>query len=387
MISKALRARPLTIAVDGRALNRAHVRGIGRYLLRVLQSDAAREIRWIVYADRPDLPIWIEKSDRISVRIFECRGDRFHAWEQIALPLRARLASADVLFCPAGQAPMWQPIPTAITLHDVIPWMTEDEGMQAGLYRDRVLPLAFHAAAAMMSPSSNSVRDIVNRWPALDSRISMVANGVDDAFFARPGLLPESLRAVGVRRPYVMYVGGEIARKRFDWAIDVWRDATQGAVPFVACGVNTHAQQGLRDALPPELRAHVHFVGYISDAELAAMYAHAALVLYPTIYEGFGLPAVEAQACGTPVLFSAVGSLSELAGPGACILPVDDKRAWVDACRALIHQRTDTAVRDERARSWAAQFTWASTAAQVVDVLQATARHVVEAPALHESVL
>ncbi len=378
----------MTVAVDGRALNRPHVRGIGRYLLRILRSDAAQEIRWIVFGDRPDLPIWIDESDGISVRAFECRGDRVHAWEQIALPLRARRAGADVLFCPAGEAPMWQPLPTVITLHDVIPWITRDEGSGPGLYRDRVLPRAFAAAAAMMSPSRSSVDAIVNRWPALSQKLTMVPNGVEELFLAAtPGALPASLHAAGVRQPYVMYVGGEIARKRFDWAIQVWRDATQGQVPLVACGINAHAQESLRSALPSDLRGSVHFVGYVSDADLAAMYVNAALVLYPTAYEGFGLPAVEAQACGTPVLFSAVTSLSELQGPGACILPANDKDAWVQACRLHIRQRTSRVVQDERARAWAAQFSWRSTAARVIAVLQAAARCGVAASQLHESVL
>lgn len=370
-------SRPLTIAVDGRSLNRPHVRGIGRYLRRVLKSEAARGIRWIVFGDRPDLPVWIKDSDAVSVRIFECRGYRFQAWEQIALPMKARLASADVLFCPAGSAPMWQPLPTVITLHDVMPWIMNEEGPGAGWYRDRVLPRAFRRSAAMMSPSRNSVCDIVARWPSLESKLSMVPNGVDEIFLSvRPGALPDSVVAAGVVRPYVLYVGGEIPRKRLDWALDVWREATQGAVHFVACGVNRHAQAGLRDSLPPELRSRVHFLDYVSDADMAAIYASAATVLYPTLYEGFGLPAVEAQACGTSILFSAVGSLAELAGPGAVVLPVDDRDAWVAACRRQLRQQAGGPITNESSRVWAAQFAWASTAARIVGVLNTAAGNI-----------
>jgi glycosyltransferase involved in cell wall biosynthesis len=237
-----------------------------------------------------------------------------------------------------------------------------------------------------MSPSPQSVRDIVSRWPSVASKIHTVPNGVDDAFVkARPGALPVSLRSSGVQQPYVMYVGGEIPRKRPDWALDVWREATQGAVHFVACGVNTHAQEGLRNSMPDALRARIHFTNYVSDADLAAIYVNAALVLYPTLYEGFGLPALEAQACGTPVLFSAVGSLTDLVGPGACLLPVDDKAAWVAACREQIQQRTGATVQNERARAWAAQFAWASTAARAIGILHAAAGDVADATALRES--
>jgi hypothetical protein len=94
--------QPVRVAVDGRSLNRAHVRGIGRYLLRILQASASHDecLHWTVYGDRPDLPVWIESSTHVDVKIFECRGDRFQAWEQFALPAKARSAGMDALFCP-----------------------------------------------------------------------------------------------------------------------------------------------------------------------------------------------------------------------------------------------------------------------------------------------
>ena len=77
----------------------------------------------------------------------------------------------------------------------------------------------------------------------------MIPLGVDESFAAaRPGPLPQSLVAAHVRSPYLLYVGGEIPRKRLDWALEVWREATACSVHFVACGVNAHAQEAIRDA-------------------------------------------------------------------------------------------------------------------------------------------
>jgi len=85
---------------------------------------------------------------------------------------------------------------------------------------------------------------------------------------------------------------------------------------------------------------------------------HAAAVLYPTIYEGFGLPVIEAQAVGTPVLFSDVGSLTELKGPGAVVLPVDDLPAWVRAVSDILQSRQGLQEPDRIARAWARQYSW-----------------------------
>jgi alpha-1,3-rhamnosyl/mannosyltransferase len=88
------------------------------------------------------------------------------------------------------------------------------------------------------------------------------------------------------------------------------------------------------------------------------LYMRAAAVLYPSLYEGFGLPAIESQAVGTPILFSDVGSLSELKGPGAQVLPVDDMRAWVTAVSAAVSARRAGRGQNEAARRWARQFSW-----------------------------
>jgi alpha-1,3-rhamnosyl/mannosyltransferase len=120
--------------------------------------------------------------------------------------------------------------------------------------------------------------------------------------------------------------------------------------------------------LPPDLKSRVHFAPFLSDAELRALYGAAVAVLYPTLYEGFGFPVVEAQAAGVPVVFSAVSSLSELIGPLALVAATDDLQGW---CRAL---HDSLSMGDRRlslaaeARSWAQRFSWQASLAAHLDV-------------------
>ena len=110
--------------------------------------------------------------------------------------------------------------------------------------------------------------------------------------------------------------------------------------------------------LPSELQARVHFANFLSDEELRALYRGSAAVLYPTLYEGFGFPAVEAQAAGVPAIFSALGSLRELIGPLAMVVPPHDIEAWLAAlaqARALGEARAEKA---RAARAWARKFSW-----------------------------
>ena len=100
----------------------------------------------------------------------------------------------------------------------------------------------------------------------------------------------------------------------------------------------------------------------------------ASAVLYPSLYEGFGMPAIEAQAVGTPVLFSDVGSLSELKGPGAVVLPVDDLAAWVRAVDDILQSNTTGRQPNTIARAWAQQYSWDAYCERTLDVYRQVSR-------------
>jgi glycosyltransferase involved in cell wall biosynthesis len=110
--------------------------------------------------------------------------------------------------------------------------------------------------------------------------------------------------------------------------------------------------------VPRQLQDRLFLAPFISEDDMPRLYMRAAAVLYPSLYEGFGLPVVEAQAVGTPVLFSDVGSLTELKGPGAVVLPVDDLPAWVRTVSNIVRSSARPAGPDRIARAWARQYSW-----------------------------
>jgi alpha-1,3-rhamnosyl/mannosyltransferase len=182
--------------------------------------------------------------------------------------------------------------------------------------------------------------------------------------------LPASLIAAGVRRPYLLYFGGEIPRKRLDWAIKVWQALGRSDVRLVLCGLAAPASATWRDALPAHLRDLVVPLPFVAENDVPSLYKHAEATLYPTLYEGFGFPALESQATGVPVLMSSVGSLKELSGPGAIVLPPDDFQAWVDACRRILYGDKPAAA---PSRQWARRFSWQRTLEQTLDVYRRAA--------------
>jgi alpha-1,3-rhamnosyl/mannosyltransferase len=363
----------LRVAVDARSLNCAHLRGMGRYVREVItRGSNLGRVRWLLLADRPDRPFHFPEGVGADRELFTCRGYRFHAWGELALPWHVSRRSVDVLYCPSTAAPWWQPVPTVVTIHDTLCWSPDDPDL--GPHARYVLPAAYRKCAAVITISQSSYRDIVAKWPGLEPKLHVIPHGVDDLYLnAAPSGLSDLLRGMGVRPPYLLYLGGELPRKRAEWAVEVLAALGDPRVGLVLCGLKPAAQERVRSGAPPEVRSRLVFPSFVPDGDMVRLYQNAVALLYPTLYEGFGFPALEAQAVGTPALFSAVGSLAELVGPGATVLPTHDRDAWVEACRKLVAERGDQPRPREAARDWARRFSWDVSAARHLEVFRSAA--------------
>lgn len=353
--------QPLRVAVDARCLNTEHLRGMGKSLYELIKrTSGSGAIDWHLFGDRTDRPFHAP-DQRAHVEVFEARGYRFATWEQFALPRAAQRIGADILHAPATSMPWWQPVPTAVTIHDTIPWQSnQDTHWPPGFYRDRLLPSAYHRAAAIITVSHTSRRDIIARWPALKPKLHVISPGVDERYLeAEPTLRPLEIGEQFLREPYLLYLGGADPRKRLTWALQAWwTSADARAAAFVVCGAESSSHDMIRRSVPRELQERLIIAPFISEDVMPQLYMRAAAVLYPSLYEGFGLPVIEAHAVGTPVLFSDVGSLSELKGPAAVVLPVDDLAAWSRALDLIVRSKPTRVGPDRIARAWAQQYSW-----------------------------
>ncbi len=366
----------MRIALDARCLNAGHVRGMGKFVRELLtRLPRFLPVRWELLADRPDLPFHAPDTEQAGIHLFECKGYRFHSWEQWALPRRAARLGADVLHCPGTRVPWWQPRPTVVTVHDVLPWLGDEPDWPAGWYLNRLLPRAFAKCHTIVTDSDSSRRDLVRLWPQLENKVRVIPLGVGDAYFAaEPAPLGDALTSQGIRQPYLLYLGGRVARKRLDWALRILEALADTDVTLAVCGLEREAEAEVLAKVRPDGRERLRLVPFVPEDDMPRLYQNAAAVLYPTLYEGFGFPVLEAQAVGTPVLHSAVGSLTELVGPGSVVLPAEDLQAWAEACRRHIAARVTNAVPHDEAREWARRFTWDTCAARYAEVYESAAR-------------
>jgi glycosyltransferase involved in cell wall biosynthesis len=348
---------------------------MGKYVIELISHVApADPLIWSFFADRVDEPFHTPPGVTGNTHLFDFKGYRFHAWEQIGLPWRAKEAGIQVLHCTATTLPYWQPVPTIVTIHDTLPWHESGLGLYEHWYLHKLIPAAYRKCAAIITISESSKRDILGLWPWLKEKLHVIPHGVADKYFDvlnHHNVTP--LQGLIGNEPYFLYIGGALARKRFSWAVEIFQNIDTERTRLVACGFNEQERNVARAALMPSIRDRVIFLPFVSEEEMPYLYQQAVAVLYPTLYEGFGFPALEAQAVGSPVLLSDLSSLSELKGPSAEILPVEDFNLWVQTCRRLLALRSRSPKPNEQARTWARKYSWLVSASRHLDLYKTVA--------------
>jgi glycosyltransferase involved in cell wall biosynthesis len=279
-------------------------------------------------------------------------------WSLSGLPLGARRVSADVFHAPAYTAPLWGVRPLVVTIHDV------SYARHPEWYPYTIDPVraAFYRASArradrILTDSAFSRDEITAAYGIDRRRIDVVPLGVGRRFTP-----DESV----VREPVVLHVGDLHERRNLSMVLEVVMTLRRS---FAGCRslrlVLAGTDRGLLDVLTRQAgsdRGALSHLAAPTDGELVDWYRRASVFVYPSRYEGFGLPILEAMACGTPVVASTAGSIPEVAGPAATPVDPDDTNGWSDAIRSVLSDPALAADLSARGLVRAATFTWEATA-------------------------
>ena len=366
----------MRIGIDGRALTGRFTgdRTYWRGLLNAL-PQAGDDLEYLVYS-RTAIPAGtLRESSRISARVIPAANERI--WTLLALPAALQQDRADLIHVQYTTPPrMLCPCPVVTTVHDISfklypQWFPRKDRILLNL----TVPASMRQAARVITDSESSRRDILEVYKLPPDKVVAIPLGLPDGYNraqeSDPLVVGDILAKYGITRPFVLAVGVLQPRKNLKMLCEAFGRAKRkfglahGLVIAGKSGWGTE-QETLRAA------AHsgggdaaadaITFTGYVEDADLPALYRAAETFAYPSLYEGFGIPPIEAMACGTPVLVSDAPALPEVVGEAAKIVAAEDTEAWSAALGSMLSDPVQRAHYAEAGPPRAACFSWQITA-------------------------
>lgn len=335
------------VVVNGRCLGR-RVTGVERY---------ARELSRR-FADRTR----VERPQGVA------DGVAGHVWEQVTLP--RRVERADVLWSPANTGPL-ATRRHVVTIHDVSA-IDHPEWFHPAFaaWYGYLLPRLGRRARRVITDSEFSRRRIVECLEVPAVRVTAIPCGVGSAFCPQDEASMGAARsALGLEKAYVLTVGSVQPRKNLGTLLRAWA-RLQPILKDVELAVAGCSRESFASTRFAEVPPGVRWLGYVPDELLPPLYAGAACVMALSLYEGFGLTALEAMACGAPVIAATGSAIDEAVGDAALRVSPHDADGVADAMRALLSDPAEQARWREIGAAHARRFSWDETAARTWQVLQ-----------------
>ena len=346
--------------------------GVHQYIYHLLRhlGHADDELRYTVLLGEgvlpPEVPLASLQSRwptrRAAVRML---------WEQLVQPRVLRRIKADLVHGPVFVGPLFTSCPVVVTIHDLsfirFPYMFRPANR---LYLTTLTRLSARRARRLIAVSTHAAGEATRLLGVPPQRVDVVYHGVDPAFRPFP---TDEIAAFRQRRGlpdrFVLFVGTLEPRKNLVRLVEAFARIRDGRVRLVLAGGKGWLYDELFATVEAlDLSEEVIFPGYVMSDELPLWYNAATVLAYPSVYEGFGLPVLEAQACGTPVLTAHASSLPEVAGDAALLVDPCDVEALAAGLHRLLTDETLRRQLRERGLAHAKQFSWPRAAQETARV-------------------
>ena len=362
--------------------------GIGQYLINVVHRlpQLAPDDEFVVFAAERDAHLWQSLAPNARLELV---ADRYESplpsllWHSTTLSRRLRSRDCNAVFLPAGNRRLGLAygVPSVATVHDLsqlhVPQKYDAVRM---FYATRVLPALIGQQDRVVTVSSSTRTDVLERTRIAADRVDVVPNGVDLARYSVLGAdaVAPVMQRLGINQPYLLYVARlEHPGKNHVTLLQAYARLREQGVEhkLVLAGPRWDGAEAIdAEVARLGLEQHVVFLGFVATADLPALYAGAAAFVFPSLYEGFGIPLLEAMASGTPCCVANVSSLPEVAGDAALLFDPRDPVAMADAMRRLLTDDLLSTRLRRRGLERCREFTWDRSAQGVLDACRAAVR-------------
>ena len=351
------------------------------HLIRAM-LEAAPQQRFRLYSDRA-LP-----QELVASNAEPCVMPFPRLWTHARLSLEMLARPPDVLFVPAHVVPLIHPR-TVVTIHDLgYLYFPQAHPFLTRLYLDRATRWSVQAASHVVADSQATQKDLVRRYRVPSAKITAAYPGCDENLHpvSEPFVVEGVKRLYGITGEYLLYIGTLQPRKNLVRLVQAFSNlkhlhCAQARVSQIsnfklvlAGGKGWLYDQIFAEVKRLGLEGHVLFPGRVIEDDKAALISGATALVFPSLYEGFGLPVIEAMQCGTPVVCSNTSSLPEVAGDAALLIDPLDVDALAEAMARLVGNAALRRTLVERGYIQAQKFSWQACARQVLSVLEAVAR-------------
>lgn len=352
--------------------------GIPNYILNLLRWLAVvdTENEYFLYTPRP-LPMELDLPSRFRTVTVRFPGRRLQAWYQLGLPLRMRRDGLDLFHDPVYPLPLVLPVPGVITVHDLSGYTDPAVHSLRSSLAARLYPRHLRKARLVMTDSAYTASEIARLFPEVTERVRVVPLGVSGSFrkVEDGAVLAGAAGRYGLPDRFMLFLGTLEPRKNLGRLLDAF-DSVADRIPHslvIAGGLGWKYGELLRKVRGHSRKDRIVLTGFVSDDDLPAVLSLAEFLVYPSLLEGFGLPVLEAMACGTPVITSSVSSLPEVAGDAALLV---DPLSTEAIASGLLRVAEEPELRQElveRGLRRAALYTWQRTAEGTLDVYREAA--------------
>ena len=360
--------------------------GVGRYVI-ALSEALQREQPAVdlcvagLDADR-DLFPWLRAEQWLSIPAAMAGGAANLWWHQVSLNRLLARRHIELVHIPSYRRMLWRcAVPQVATIHDCAPFILREKyDFARGFFGRVVVPALARRVARVIAVSQTTANDVVHFMRVPVARVTVVPNGIDHQMFQ-----PPSAAAVAAFRQrhhlaqaFFLYVARlEHPAKNHLRLIRAFEALAQSGAfsgQLVLPGAPWHGADVIQRAVAESpCRERIRLAGFVDNAELPLWYAAAEALVFPSLMEGFGLPVLEAQACGTRVACADATSLPEVAGPAGILFDGRDEQAMAAAMTRLATMDPAERLRLEaEGKAWAARFTWSAHAAQAARIYRET---------------
>lgn len=364
----------LTIAIDASRAATGQLTGTERYSRQIIEAmiSAGHDHRYLLYLNQ-QVPLDLALPTTVRQRPIPFP----RLWTHFRLSVEILRQPVDALFIPAHVVPPVHPRATVVTIHD-LGYLYEPGAHTtwSRRYLDWSTRWSVAMARRIIAISGATRDDLVRHYGADPEKIRVIPHGIDDDFHPLPeDLVAREISRLGLIRPYILFVGTIQPRKnvaRLIAAFDILAESNP-ELELVLAGKRGWLAERIDAAIrSSRYRDRIRITGHVPDAILPALYNGAQVVVLPSLYEGFGLPALEAMASGTPVVVSDRGALPGIAGDAALIVDPLNPQAIAAGLVAALDPAT-RARRVEAGIRHSAQFRWDIAGQQTLEIVEEAA--------------